>query len=374
MGTALNPTLESSFSFAPTQSLRLASGELLQPVNLRYARYGTLNRERDNAILVCHALSGSARVADWWPEMFGPGGIFDISRYCVIGINVMGSCYGSTGPASSNPLTGRPYGPTFPLLTVADMVSAQAQLLDFLGVKKLHAVVGGSIGGMQALQWAVDFPERVETCVAIGAAPLGALGLALNHLQRQAIRNDPLWLEGEYEADNPPVAGLALARALAVCSYKSPELFAERFARQPDRSGEDPGGSMQGRYDVAGYLDYQGASFTRRFDANSYLLLSKAMDTFELAQGYDSEGAALRRIQARVLLVGISSDWLFPVSDIMGLADRLQRAGVEASYRELRSAHGHDGFLADPKQLASLVAPYLRAQRTTDVTRLAAVG
>lgn len=374
MGTVLNPTFEGNHSFAAAQSLRLGSGELLQPVTLRYARYGTLNRERDNAILVCHALSGSARVADWWPEMFGPGGIFDISRYCVIGINVLGSCYGSTGPASCNPLTNRPYGSTFPLVTVADMVRAQAQLLDFLEIKKLHAVVGGSIGGMQALQWAVDFPERVETCVAIGASSLGPLGLALNHLQRQAICNDPLWLDGDYDADNPPLAGLALARALAVCSYKSPELFAERFARQPDRSGEDPAGSMQGRYDVAGYLDYQGASFTRRFDANSYLVLSKAMDTFELAHGYSSEGAALRRVQARVLLVGISSDWLFPAPDIKGLTDRLQRAGVDASYRELRSAHGHDGFLADPRQLASLVAPYLTADRSAQVTRLAAVG
>jgi homoserine O-acetyltransferase len=374
MGTVLNPTFEGSFSFAPAQSLRLSSGELLHPVTLRYARYGTLNRERNNAILVCHALSGSARVADWWPEMFGPGGIFDISRYCVIGINVIGSCYGSTGPASCNSLTNKPFGPTFPLVTVADMVKAQAQLLDHLGIKKLHAVVGGSIGGMQALRWAVDFPERVETCVAIGAAPLGALGLALNHLQRQAIRNDPLWLDGEYEADKPPLAGLALARALAVCSYKSPALFADRFAREPDRSGEDPAGSMQGRFDVAGYLDYQGASFTRRFDANSYMVLSKAMDTFDLAHGYASEGVALRRIQARVLLVGISSDWLFPVSDIIGLGDRMKRAGVEASYRELRSAHGHDGFLADPVQLASLVAPYLAVNTEARVSRLAAVG
>ena len=360
MGSVLIPTVEDDFTFGGPRPFRLGAGELLQPLTLRYALYGRLNRERDNAILVCHALSGSARVGDWWPEMFGLGGIFDTERYCVIGINVIGSCNGSTGPSSCNPRTGKNYGKEFPLISVADMVQAQSHLLDALGVERLRAVLGGSIGGMQALQWAVDFPERVDTCVAIGAAPLSGMGLALNHLQRQAIRNDPLWREGDYEPDNQPLAGLALARALAVCSYKSPELFTERFGRQPDRSGEDPFGSMEARYDVAGYLDYQGKSFTRRFDANSYLVLSKAMDTFDLARGYSSEASALRRIQARVLLVGISSDWLFPATDILALTQRMQTAGVEVSYRELESAHGHDGFLADAKALAQLVAPHLQ--------------
>ena len=359
MGAVLLPTVEDDFTYAGSWPFRLASGETLSPFTLRYALYGRLNRERNNAILVCHALSGSARVADWWPEMFAAGGIFDTTRYCVIGINVIGSCYGSTGPSSINPLTDKTYGQDFPVISVADMVHAQARLMEAIGVEKLHAVVGGSIGGMQALQWAVDFPERVEQCVAIGAAPLSALGLALNHLQRQAIRNDPAWGDGEYDANKPPLAGLALARSIAVCSYKSPELFAERFGRQPNRSGEDPARSMDGRYDVAGYLDYQGTSFTGRFDANSYLALLKAMDNFDLAAGYGSEAQALRRIKARLLLVGISSDWLFPATDILALTQRLQRAGVAASYRELVSAHGHDGFLADAKELAQLVGPHL---------------
>src|SRR3984893_6698021 len=196
MGSVLIPTVEDDFNFSGARPFRLASGRLLQPLTLRYALYGKLNRERDNAILVCHALSGSARVGEWWPEMFGANGSFDTTRHCVIGINVIGSCYGSTGPSSCNPRTGKNYGKDFPLLSVGDMVRAQAQLLDALGVKQLQAVVGGSIGGMQALQWAVDFPERVDRCVAIGAAPLSAMGLALNHLQRQAIRTDPAWLEG----------------------------------------------------------------------------------------------------------------------------------------------------------------------------------
>ena len=359
MSIVPKPIIEDDFTFACTKPFPLDSGGQLQPVNLRYAIYGTLNRKRDNAILVCHALSGSARVADWWPEMFGPERLLDLERHCVIGINIIGSCYGSTGPGSANPLTGTPYGKEFPLISVGDMVRAQAQLLDLLGVEQLLAVIGSSIGGMQALQWAVDFPNRIKNCIAIGAASLSAMGLALNHLQRQAIRNDTAWCDGNYESGSQPVAGLALARAIAVCSYKSPDLFAQRFARKPDRSGENPSGSLEGRYDVAGYLDYQGTSFTRRFDANSYLLLSKAMDTFDLARGYQSEDAALRRIRARMLLVGISSDWLFPPTDILALTERMQRQGVDASYRELNSSHGHDGFLADAELLLPIVKLHL---------------
>jgi homoserine O-acetyltransferase len=354
----LEPTVEADFTFAQDEPFRLDVGQNLQPVTLRYALYGELNEARDNAILVCHALSGSARVADWWPQLVGPGKLFDTDAYCVIGVNILGSCYGSTGPFSENPnRPGETYGGDFPLITIGDMVRSQARLLDHLGIKRLHSVIGGSIGGMQALRWAVDFPERVERCVAIGATPLSAMGLALNHLQRQAICNDPAGRGGHYEPDQPPASGLALARAIAMCSYKSAELFDERFARRPDRSGEDPHNSMAERFDIAGYLDYQGLSFTRRFDANSYLVISKAMDTFDLARSYKSEADALKRISARLLLVGISSDWLFPSSDVRALHERACAAGVDASYAELASSHGHDGFLAD----AELLAPIIRA-------------
>jgi homoserine O-acetyltransferase len=363
MSAALEPTVEADFTFAHDKPFELVGGGSLQPVTLRYALYGELNRARDNAILVCHALSGSARVGDWWPQLFSADKLFDTTRTCVIGINTIGSCYGSTGPSSENPnRVGENYGGGFPLVTISDMVRAQAQLLNHLGVKQLHSVIGGSIGGMQALRWAVDFPERVERCIAIGVAPLSAMGLAFNHLQRQAIRNDPAWLEGNYRQEEQPVAGLALARALAMCSYKSAELFDERFARRPDRSGEDPHGSMAGRFDVAGYLDYQGLSFTKRFDANSYLVISKAMDNFDLARGYESEEDALKRITARLLLVGISSDWLFPARDVRGLAERAQAAGVNASYAELESSHGHDGFLADAESLAAIVRTHLEGK------------
>ncbi|HWW77536.1 MAG TPA: alpha/beta fold hydrolase, partial [Pyrinomonadaceae bacterium] len=220
MGANVEPTSEADCIVGGGEPFRVSGGEL-RPLTLRYATYGELNERRDNAVLVCHALSGSARVADWWPELFGEGRPFDAGRYCVIGVNVVGSCYGSTGPRSIDARTGRPYGGDFPLVTIGDMVRAQSLVLERLGVRRLRAVVGGSIGGMQALQWAADFPERVERCVAIGAAPLPALGLALNHLQRQAIMNDPLWRGGHYAEDEPPAAGLALARGIAMCSYKS---------------------------------------------------------------------------------------------------------------------------------------------------------
>jgi homoserine O-acetyltransferase len=367
MSLAIEPTFESDFTFADVEPFKLSAGGSLQPVTLRYALYGELNEARDNALLVCHALSGSARVADWWPQLLGPNQPFDTTNYCVIGVNVIGSCYGSTGPCSAHPQKpGQLYGSDFPLLTIRDIVRTQARLLDHLGIERLHTVVGGSIGGMQALSWAVDFPERVERCIAIGAAPLSAMGLALNHLQRQAIRNDPAWRDGHYALDRQPVAGLALARAIAICSYKSSELFSERFARRPDRSGEDPRSSPTARYDIAGYLDYQGSIFTTRFDANSYLVLSKAMDTFDLAEEDKSSAslqAALRRISARLLLVGISSDWLFPASDVRALAWAAMAAGVKANYAELDSSHGHDGFLAEAAQLAPIIKMHLEEEQ-----------
>jgi len=362
----LEPNSEGNFTFAGDAPFPLELGGQLQPVSLRYALYGKLNARRDNAVLVCHALSGSARIADWWADMFATpvdtpgghrrGGIFDLDRFCVLGVNILGSCYGSTGPASINPLTGEPYGPDFPLITVADIVRAQALLLDHLAIPRLRAVIGGSIGGMQALQWAVDYPDRLDACIGIGSTALSAMGLALNHLQRQAILNDPAYRGGYYTSQ--PARGLGLARQIAMISYKSAELFTQRYGRTPDRSGEDPYRSLAERYDVGGYLDHQGEKFISRFDANSYLNITKTMDNFDLGRRYGSEAAALRRIRARVLLVGISTDWLFPPAEVHALADRIAAAGVPCEYREFLSAHGHDGFLADPDQLVTLLAPF----------------
>lgn len=360
MADPIVPSFEGDFR--REDSFLLVSGEKLSPLVLHYAVYGRLNPARDNAILVCHALSGSARVGDWWPQLFGEDGVFDLERDCVIGVNVIGSCYGSTGPRSIDPETGTNYGARFPLVTIRDWVAAQVLVLDHLGIHTLRAVIGASLGGMQALQWTIDHPERVQCAIVIGAAPLNAMGLALNHLQRQAIRNDPAYVGGDYSEESAPRAGLALARAIAMCSYKSPVLFTERYARNPNRNGENPYGSMEGRFDIGGYLDYQGEIFTKRFDANSYLLLTKAMDTFDPARGYDSEREALERIRARILLVGISSDWLFPVQDVLALQERIVHAGGRAEYVEMLSSHGHDGFLADPHQLAPFIRHALNAE------------
>jgi homoserine O-acetyltransferase len=351
----IQPDFEGDYLLNQGEPFALDSGAVVPQASLHYAIYGKLNEARDNAILACHALTGSARVADWWQDLFHDRHPLDADKHCVIGINVLGSCYGSTGPRSINPTTGKPYNAGFPVVSIRDMVRAQAELIQHLGIRQLRAVLGGSIGGMQALQWTVDFPERVAGCFSVGAAPLSAMGLALNHLQREIIRLDPAWNGGDYDASNPPTKGLALARGLAVCTYKSPALFHERFGRKPDRSGEDPLQSHAARYDAAGYLDYQGRIFNERFDANSYLVISRAMDTFDLSHGYANEEEALRRIRARLLVVGISSDWLFPAADVHALAERIQNANAVCNYIELHGDHGHDAFLAEVSNVRPLI-------------------
>jgi homoserine O-acetyltransferase len=359
------PSFEGEYS--PREAFSLEAGGMLESPTLRYAVYGKPNAAGDNVIFVAHALSGSARVADWWPRLFWDGGLLQAGDHCVIGINMLGSCYGSTGPGSIDPLTGRRYGPNFPLVSVGDIVTLQARLLEKLDIHRLKLVMGASIGGMQALEWAIRFPERVGRVISIGAAPLQAMGLGLNHLQRRMIQLDPAWQGGHYPADQQPRGGLALARALAVSTYKSAELFEHRFARKPDRSGEDPWkslhedgrGLMGERFDVGGYLDYQGERFVERFDANAYLAITRTMDTFDPVRGYPSAEAAYGRIQAEVMLVGISSDWLFPAAEITALAGRMVQAGVRCQHRELISSHGHDAFLAEPDELARLIRPFL---------------
>jgi homoserine O-acetyltransferase/O-succinyltransferase len=351
----IEPSFEGDDS--PGEDFSLEAGGVLRSPTLHYAMYGEPNAAGDNVIFVTHALSGSARVADWWPRLFADGGLLQSGGHCVIGINVLGSCYGSTGPGSIDPLTGRRYGPDFPLVTIGDIVRLQAHLLEKLKIRRLELVMGASIGGMQALELAIQFPKLVHRLVSIGAAPLGAMGLGLNHLQRQMIRLDPAWQGGHYAPGEQPRRGLALARALAVCTYKSSELFEHRFGRRPDRNGEDP--LAGGRFDVAGYLDYQGEKFVERFDANSYLALTRTMDLFDPVRGYPSAEAAFSRIQAEVMLVGISSDWLFPAAEVAGLAASMVKAGIRCHYRELVSSHGHDAFLAEPDDLARLVRPFL---------------
>jgi homoserine O-acetyltransferase len=356
----LTPTYEGDFVL--DEHLLLECGRALAGVNLHYAVYGRLNAAKDNAVLVCHALSGSALVGSWWPEIFAPGGVLSLERDFVICVNMLGSCYGSTGPGSVDPETGNLYGPDFPLVSIRDNVRAQSRLLDSLGIRRLRLVLGGSIGGMQALDWTIHDPGRVERAAIIGVAPLSAMGLALNHLQRQAIEHDPDWAGGYYLPQRPPRQGLSMARQIAMLSYKSAELFNERFGRNPNRNGEDPwgldnqgGGLIGGRFDIAGYLDHQGERFIDRFDANSYLAILRTMDTWDPLQGHSSPAEAFGRIRARLCFVGISSDWLFPAREVSDFANTIRAAGVHADYREMTSNHGHDAFLAEQAELLRLL-------------------
>jgi homoserine O-acetyltransferase len=334
---------------------KLESGRTLESVSLRYAIYGEPNEDCSNVTLVCHALSGSSRVDQWWPELLPE--VFDLERECVVCFNVIGSCYGSTSAASLNPATGKPYGGSFPQVTVRDWVRSQKIALQELGITHLRTVIGPSIGGMQALQWAVEYPEWVDRVVAMGTTQLNALGLGLNHIQREIIRLDPEWRGGDYYDGPGPRAGLAQARGIAMTTYKSSELFHARHGRKADRKGVAPWEQEHGRFDIAGYLEYQGKLFWQRFDANSYLAITRAMDLFDPQR--DWSGEAWERVRAKVLLFGISSDVLFPDSDVCAFAEELRSAGVDCRYESVDSAHGHDSFLAEPEKLIGLLRAFL---------------
>jgi homoserine O-acetyltransferase len=363
-GTTAVPVVQPTYEgdLVLDEHLQLECGKTLARPTLHYAVYGRLNAERDNAVLVCHALSGSALVGAWWPEILAPGGLLSLDHDFVICINMLGSCYGSTGPGSVDPETGRVYGPDFPLVSIRDNVRAQATLLESLGVRRLRLVLGGSIGGMQALDWTMLEPDRVERAAIIAVAPLSALGLALNHLQRQAIQNDPDWDGGRYLPQRPPHRGLALARQIAMLSYKSASLFEERFGRNPNRNGEDPwsldndgGGLIGGRFDIAGYLHHQGKRFIERFDANAYLAILRTMETWDPLHGHSSPAGAFGSIRARLSFVGISSDWLFPPDSVRQFASVIRASGAQAEFCEMASGHGHDAFLAEQAELVRLL-------------------
>lgn len=307
------------------EPFRLESGEVLDEVKLRATVYGKLNADKSNAVLVFHALTGSSRIGDWWNGLMCNGCALDTSENAFICVNYLGSSYGSTSASTLKKRRQKGGRAELPIVTTRDIVRTNVLLLEHLGVEKLKYAIGGSVGGMLALQLAVDHPELAEHVVSIAATPLSAMGLALNHLQRQAIRQNDL----------------ELARKIAVVSYKSPRKFGERFGRNPNRNGEDPLHNRNDRFDVGGYLDHQGDLFKERFELDSYDLITKAMDLFDLSKD------DLKQIRSKVSLVGISSDWLFPAADVRALKDRLVRAGADAVYHEIRSEDGHDAFLSD---------------------------
>jgi homoserine O-acetyltransferase len=342
--------------------LPLQRGGQLEPVTLAYETWGTLNAQADNAILITHALTGNSHAHDavcpgdpkvaWWNPLIGPGRFFDTSRYFVICSNVLGGCAGSTGPVSIDPGTGCPYGMRFPVVTIRDMVNAQYKLVEHLGVRELAMVAGGSIGGQQALEWAVSYPDFVRKVVVVAAsAAISAQAIAFNEVARQTIMADPAWLCGDYAPDQGPRTGLAIARMLAMITYQSAETMEMRFARRRVQCQVAPSPTsspdLGGRFDVENYLYYQGEALTRRFDANSYLYVTRAMDLYDVSDGYPSLEDALERIRSTMLFIGIRSDFLFPAAHVRWLSHKVSALGGNATYVELDSPHGHDAFLKE---------------------------
>ncbi len=352
--------------------LPLDSGAELAPVDIAYETYGTLNADASNAILICHALTGDQYVASkhpltgkdgWWIRMVGPGKPIDTERHFVICANVIGSCLGSSGPATVNPATDRPWGMDFPVLTIGDMVRAQAMLLDHLGIRRLHAVVGGSMGGMQAVSWAALFPERVKSAVIIAsAARHSAQNIAFHEVGRQAIMADPRWRGGDYYADDdPPSSGLAVARMAAHITYLSEAGLTEKFGRRlQDRDAKTFG--FDADFQVESYLRHQGISFVDRFDANSYLYITRAMDYFDLAEAHGGALAnAFSGSKTRFCLISFDTDWLYPTSESRAIVHALNAAGAEVSFMELSSPFGHDSFLLENPEMNRIVDGFLKA-------------
>lgn len=351
------------------ESLALESGAPLAPVTITYETWGRLAPARDNVALLCHALTGDAHAHDssrpddpragWWNPLVGPGRAFDTDRYFVICSSILGGCYGTSGPTSAHPADGQPYRLRFPEITVGDMVNAQRALLAALGIERLAAVAGGSVGGLQALEWAIAYPDFVERAVIIGAAShLPAQGIAIDAVARQAILADPRWQGGDYAPGAGPEVGLGIARMLALLTYTSPAGLDARFGRQPaSRASAWP--VFGGRYDVETYLTHQADKLIARFDANTYLYLTSAMDAYDAAAGRGSERDALARIQARTLVIGMSSDWLYPPAIVRALAEEINAVGGRAEYREIMSPEGHDAFLKDWDQMDAALRSFL---------------
>ena len=342
------------------------------PFSIAYQTYGTLNPDRSNAILVCHALTGDQHVANvhpvtgkpgWWETMVGPGRPVDTDRFFVICSNVLGGCMGTTGPASINPETGRPYGLDMPVVTIRDMVRAQAMLLDQLGIEQLFCVVGGSMGGMQVLQWAASYPDRVFAAIPIAAAARhSSQNIAFHEVGRQAVMADPNWCAGRYlEKAVKPEKGLAVARMAAHITYMSDDSLHRKFGRKlQDRAA--PTFSFDADFQIESYLRYQGSTFVERFDANSYLYVTRAMDYFDLAADYDGVLAkAFKGSRSRFCVVSFTSDWLFPTSESRAVVHALNAGGASVSFVEIDTNKGHDAFLLDVPELFSTTRGFLDA-------------
>jgi homoserine O-acetyltransferase len=360
------------FTFAePPDRFKLESGADIGPVTLAYETCGTLNRDRSNVVLVCHALTGDSHVAGyynpkdpkpgWWDIMVGPGKGIDTENWFVICCNVIGSCMGTTGPASTNPETGKAYGTDFPLITIADMVKAQRVLLDHLGIEKLAAVVGGSVGGMQVLEWCVRYPETTSSAVVLASTCRhSALAIAFNEVARQSIMADPNWKGGHYYSGKKPDMGLAIARMIGHITYLSDESMRLKFGRRL-QNRSDLSFEFGAEFQVESYLQHQGRKFIERFDANSFLYITKAADYFDLARdhGKGSLVQAFSKVAARLLVVSYTSDWLYPTYQSREMVTAMKKNNLDISFCEIDAQWGHDAFLLPNPKLNSLMKGFL---------------
>ncbi len=370
---ALDHVTDRFFTFAEDTPFALDSGETLAPVTLAYQTYGQLNADRNNAILVCHALSGSQHAAGihkdrpnemgWWFDCIGPGKAFDTNRFFVICSNVLGGCYGSSGPVSLNPVTDQPYGLDFPVVTIGDMVNAQRHLLDHLGIDRLLCVSGGSMGGMQVLQWASRYPERLRAAIPIATtARHSPQQIAFDAVGREAILRDPHWHQGSYyDQPRKPDAGLAVARMIGHITYLSDTSMHSKFGRRlqaRERYGYE---FLDTDFEVESYLQYNGNKFTHRFDANSYLYVTKAMDYFDLGRETGRIADAFRQaVDLDFLVVSFTSDWLYPSYQSRELVKALHALGINVTYVDVQSVWGHDAFLLETATMTELIRNYLK--------------
>ena len=358
------------YTFARETPMPLDSGESLGPITLAYETYGQLNAARSNAILICHALSGDSHVAGrytsndtvpgWWDDCVGPGKAFDTNKYFIICSNVVGGCQGSTGPSSSNPITGKPYGLSFPVVTIGDMVRAQTHLIDYLGIERLLAVAGGSMGGMQVLQWAASYPDRLRAAIPIATtARHSPMLIAFGEVGRQAIYADPNWNGGDYYDGPHPDAGLAVARMIGHITYLSEDSMHQKFGRRLQERAHF-GYDFQTDFAVESYLRYNGRRFTQRFDANSYLYVTKAIDYFDLCNGSPNLAHAfLHAADLTYLVISFTSDWLYPTYHAKEMVSALSAVGADVTYLNLESTWGHDAFLLEVDTLTGLLSQFI---------------
>jgi homoserine O-acetyltransferase len=373
--SARSPWITETSIYHVSEPFKLESGQILPEIDISYEIYGKMNKDKTNIILICHALTGDAHAAGyydnarkpgWWDIVIGPHKALDTERYCIICSNVLGGCAGTTGPASINPKTGREYATTFPVITIGDMVRAQRRLLRHLQVHQLCAVVGGSMGGMQALDWAVRYPEMVKKLILLATTARSTpQQIAFNAIGRRAIQGDSNWNNGEYYGKARPDKGLSVARMIGHITYLSDRSMEEKFGREVKNKEQEPY-ALNADFQVESYLDYQGDRFCERFDPNSYLYITKALDLFDLTKnGSLVEGLA--SIIARTLAIGISSDWLYPPSQVQEIVAAIRMSGTEAEYSEITSRYGHDAFLLEGGQLDYLISSFLVPKRVADI-------